>query len=288
MSSSVISPVSAISAQNIDLSQNAEAYHKVLPELRALSPAELRRLPLDLRKAVTTALGVAHTVTVDMLDVLRGAHGFDGAVLARLADYARAADHADALHTIATLPPNELPELREEATALRSTLLTTATLLTKRGHLPEGALDNLSGAVGHHNLAADLRALVSLFQAHGAAPEVKRRIKESDLVDAEALADRIRDQVSLRGRDGNSVAEASDLRLRALTLLVRSYDRVRRWVVFARWEHGDADTIAPSLYAGRVRKAKEKAPVSDDAPGVAPAAPAAPAVTATPASGATG
>ena len=38
------------------------------------------------------------------------------------------------------------------------------------------------------------------------------------------------------------------MRQRAFTLLVRSYDEIRRAVVFVRWAEADADAFAPSLY----------------------------------------
>ena len=59
---------------------------------------------------------------------------------------------------------------------------------------------------------------------------------------------------------------AGDLRARTFTLLYWAYDHVRKCVGFVRWHEGDADQIAPSLYAGRTRSSSE-----------VPAAPVAPA-----------
>ena len=53
---------------------------------------------------------------------------------------------------------------------------------------------------------------------------------------------------------------------RTFTLLYWAYDHVRKCVGFVRWHEGDADQIAPSLYAGRTRSSSE-----------VPAAPVAPA-----------
>lgn len=61
------------------------------------------------------------------------------------------------------------------------------------------------------------------------------------------------------------IAEVSRIRQQELTLLVQSYEEVRRAVVYLRWHEADADTITPSLYAGRGRKA-----VAAEAPAPAP------------------
>lgn len=49
-------------------------------------------------------------------------------------------------------------------------------------------------------------------------------------------------------RSGGRVADA---RQRTFTLLVRSYDQIRRALSYLRWNEGDVDRIAPSLWAGR-------------------------------------
>jgi hypothetical protein len=43
-------------------------------------------------------------------------------------------------------------------------------------------------------------------------------------------------------------------------LLAQVYDQCRRAVFFLRWNEGDADAIAPSLYTKRPRRAASLAP----------------------------
>jgi len=52
------------------------------------------------------------------------------------------------------------------------------------------------------------------------------------------------------------VAAATDIRQRVFTLFYNLYDEIRRAVSFLRWHHEDADSIIPSLYAGRGGHAK--------------------------------
>src|SRR5512132_3793744 len=46
-------------------------------------------------------------------------------------------------------------------------------------------------------------------------------------------------------------AEAAFRKARAFTLFVTADDQGRRAVTYLRWNEGDADSLAPSLYKGR-------------------------------------
>jgi hypothetical protein len=54
-------------------------------------------------------------------------------------------------------------------------------------------------------------------------------------------------------------------------VLVRNYEEVRRIVTYLRWYEGDADAIAPSLFAHRAGRRRRAQPreVAPDAPPVA-------------------
>ena len=60
----------------------------------------------------------------------------------------------------------------------------------------------------------------------------------------------------LREQGPAVVQDVARIRDQAFTLMMRAYDEVRRAVTFLRWQQGDADTIAPSLYAGRGGRGK--------------------------------
>lgn len=56
-------------------------------------------------------------------------------------------------------------------------------------------------------------------------------------------------------------------RQQAYTLFVNAYDQIRRAISFLRWDQGDADEIAPSLFGGKKRRAATEAePPVDSAP----------------------
>ncbi|WP_200850180.1 hypothetical protein, partial [Klebsiella pneumoniae] len=52
----------------------------------------------------------------------------------------------------------------------------------------------------------------------------------------------------------SSSSPSGELRRRAYSVFVQTYDEVRRAMTYVRWEEDDVDEIVPSLYAGRSRK----------------------------------
>ena len=62
-----------------------------------------------------------------------------------------------------------------------------------------------------------------------------------------------------------TVAAAAQARQRTYTLLAKAYNQVRRAVCFLRRDEGDADAVAPSLYAGRGGRKKVQSELAADA-----------------------
>ena len=171
-----------------------------------------------------------------------------------------ALSHANTLYLLATQPPDAVQALVEEGTSLRETLLTDATALARRGLINNNRLQDLKGAVGHKNVAVDLQVLTTLFRESFAEVEGKCATTVVELNRAESLAASILRAVGLKEQGTVLIAATSDIRTRALTLLLRVYESARRAVGYLRSEQNDADTIAPSLYAGRNNPKKKTGP----------------------------
>jgi hypothetical protein len=97
------------------------------------------------------------------------------------------------------------------------------------------------------------------------------------------MSARLMTGVGVKERTPAAIAEVSLTRQRAFTLLVRVYDHMRRGVSYLRWDEGDVDTIAPSLYAGRNtarRRSGTDIPTTPETPvppvGTTPSTPTAP------------
>jgi hypothetical protein len=106
---------------------------------------------------------------------------------------------------------------------------------------------------------------VALLEQHGSLVENKTPVTLAALNDAGNRAVELLAAVGLREQGPISTGEAARLRQKAYRLFVRAYDDVRRAVVYLRSPQGDADEIAPSLYAGRGgsrRRPSEDTPVN--------------------------
>jgi hypothetical protein len=265
-----------------------QSYERVLPEMKALAPAELQHINVDVQGAVVTVLGA-----VGEIRALRGTAaelpGFDVGTIDRLEDYALALGHAQAMYRAAAGPEDAVAELAAQTLELRDTLFSDASALARRRLLDEGRVEKLRTPSGHKNIAFDLLGLVALMREHWSSIEGKTALQRADLDAAARLADRLMTALGLREQGPVALAVATETRQRAYTLFMRAYDQARRAVGYLRWNEEDADTIAPSLYAGRSNGRRPAEPIGDapTVPGappgpVPPAPPAAPAAPANP------
>jgi hypothetical protein len=254
-----------------------EIYAKLLPELSSLSKDELTFINVDMPSVVATVLGALPEVRA-LRSELERVPDFDLATFDKLEDYATALGYTHAQYVTATQPSDDLEALSEEALGVREQLLADATALSLRGFIDGNRLKELRGANGYKNLATDLQGLAGILQESWAAVQGRSGVEMADLERAMKLGQRLLRVVGLREQGPATAAVATDIRQRAFTVLTRAWDQVRRAVMFLRWNIGDADQIAPSLYAGRGnrRKTPVETPLPDTEPSVpVPSAPAA-------------
>lgn len=166
---------------------------------------------------------------------------------------------------IATEPPSDLQPLTEDALQLRETLLKDAQALARRNLIDGGQLANLKGVNGYKNIAQDLQILSKILQ--DAWPNIQGRAGTTadELKTASQMSTRLSRVVGLREQGRAQIAVATDDRLRAFTLVLRTYEDARRAVNYLRGRQGDADSIIPSLYPGRPRQ-RQSEPTEPNTP----------------------
>jgi hypothetical protein len=228
-----------------------ETFARLLPELEALSLDELVAINLDVPSAVATTLGSLPEIRAVRPQIVEHLPKFDLVAFDKLEDYALALNYANAQYLTANQPPDDLDAVLTEGTTLRETLLIDATALSRRGFVDGNRLRELNGPNGYKNLATDLLMVASVLRDAWSQIQGRTGIQLAELDRAEKLAQRLLRVVGLRAQSPATVAKAADQRIRAFTLLARTYDDARRAVMFLRWVAGDVDSIAPSLYAGR-------------------------------------
>ncbi len=101
----------------------------------------------------------------------------------------------------------------------------------------------------------------------------KSCVSEQELRRAQSIAEALLAYLGSREQSPEAKAAASEVRDRAFTLLADNYDIARRVVTYLRWNDGDADQIAPSLYGGKRRSRRDdNDDDNDDVPAVTPGA----------------
>lgn len=230
----------------------AKALAEIEPLLTALSPEDFVPINTDIPRAVSIAVGALPHIAELRADAAK-LPDFDIDSVDRLGTYALAAWYAHLL-CLPETAQDEVAALLEEAKPLREDVLQSAELLARKGHLDTQAVKGIRAGQGNIDTASDLVALAALFTAAWSRIEHKTTVAWPDVEKAAQLGPRI--LVALGARDLPSsvkprTAPPPPIAARAFTLFTRAYDQCRRAVTCLRWNHGDADDIAPSLFAHR-------------------------------------
>jgi hypothetical protein len=228
-----------------------------LPEFQALMPDDIVQVNLDIASAVSTVFGLLPKLRAHRDDITDTLIGFNLEQFDRLEDYAMALSHSNTQHFIATQPPDELQEVRDEGVEVRKRLLADVNTLIGRGYLNAASIKDLKGPVGYKNIATDLQILAAVLKDNWSTIQGKCAVQPSELNRVLKLAARILRVVGLREQRPATIAAAADIRMRAFTQFIRAYDNARRAIIYLRWHECDADEIAPSLYAGRSNSRKK-------------------------------
>lgn len=230
-----------------------ERYRNLMPEFEAIRVEDLLPIDLDVPLAIATVLRALPKILA-LLPALAPLPDFELERIRRLDEYAMALTDAHAVFLKALQPVDSLQPLVQEGTLLREVLLADATALALRGLIDGNRLRHLRGPQGYKNLAFDLQILASIFRRSFVAIQGKCGATEQEVQSAVRIAAGILRGVGLREQGMTIISSAADLRLRAFTVFAHLYDQARRGIVFLRWNHGDAEATAPSLYAGRERR----------------------------------
>jgi hypothetical protein len=190
----------------------------------------------------------------------------------RLRDYALALGLAHARYRGAKGPSDAVARLAEELSTLRGVLHADATALARRNIIDGTPLAKLRGGNGYKNLAFEVVGLVGLLREHWERIERRTALVPAELDYAARRAQQLVTALGIREQAPDAAAPVILLRRQAFTLLLRAYDQTRRAVSYVRWNEGDAERLAPSLFSGRAGRrspAPERAAVihgADDPP----------------------
>ncbi len=151
---------------------------------------------------------------------------------------------------------SDLSERFVQVTEDHQLLLTDAEALANRKLLDRARVDAGRPAQGYRAKVKSTLVLIALLRERWEDVKDHTPLTLEELEAIEARA-----QASLKLLDerehGSTRLPAEEIRTRALARLVRTYGEVQRMLTYVRWWEGDAEAIAPSLWAGR-RKASPR------------------------------
>jgi hypothetical protein len=254
------------------------AFAMVEAEARDLDPSYLVAINIDIPTGVSVVLGALPAIRPLRDDIATELPKFPIALFDKLETYALAAWYA---HLVALPGPagnKQIKDLLEEAAPLRANLLADAEALARRGLLPVQTVAEIRAGHGHVDTANDLVALAALFSSSWSDIQGKTAATQTEVQQAALLGPQLLAALGVRDQGRVAPREAAERRTRTFSLMVRAYDQTRRAVSYLRWDEGDADSLAPSLYKGRGGR-----PASDSNGTAAPEASPAPVVGSSPA-----
>jgi len=228
------------------------AYEHVELEMKALDESEVRLVNVDPPASVARVLGALEKIRPYREDIAK-LLGPEMQQVDKLEVYAFALQEAHVRSLSAGKTPDDLRALAEAGDALRAMLRSDGAALTARGLIDPARLESCTGQPGYKVIATELGVLSAVFLSVWPQIQGKCCVTEQELQRAQLIADALLAYVGVRDKSPEARAEALAMRGRAFTLLVNKYDIARRAVTFLRWNEGDADDIAPSLFAGKQR-----------------------------------
>jgi hypothetical protein len=104
---------------------------------------------------------------------------------------------------------------------------------------------------GYKDLSYLLGALVGVYRQAWPTLNGHSTVTARELDEAETTVEQLAHAYATRANRFKAIKAANEQRIRNFTLLAEAYDQVRRGLHYLRWNEGDADRIAPSLYRGR-------------------------------------
>ena len=263
-----------------DRSAFTAAFNKRLAQIQAVPDAELITMNLDFHASVAMVLGALPAIMA-LRERMRNLPELDQTMIDGLEEYAQAAGEANSRYATSVAPEEDIVALNDEAMKLRETFRSDATALAYRGLIDSESVAQFKGLTGYKNVAFDLIDWANLLRDCWSTIQGKTALTAQEIQHGKDVGERLVRASGLRDQGPALETEVARTRRQALTLLANAYSQARRAVTFLRWNQGDIETIAPSLYGGRVRgkAATPDAPVAAPPapnPETAPAAPAAP------------
>lgn len=240
---------------HVDPNARRAAFERHAAEIEAVDADDTTAKGLDTIEASKTvgqslrrimAQRAAVAAMTNDLELLRDFDELESAMLA--------AQFAYLQHLAATQAAGPIQPLVDAARTKVDLLSSAAQGLIRVNLMPADLAKKLRGGNGHDDLAVDLALLSYLYEERWSQLAGRTHITEDDWREGARLSLQLAQALQTRDERSSSIEELALRKLKSKTLFVRKYINVRAGIRFVRRHHDDADEIAPSLFAARMRR----------------------------------
>lgn len=255
----------AVPMQSVPANHLLDAYLRWLPVAEAIPESEvLTQFNVNVPSLVTMVRGSQKLIQPLKARCIKALPEEDPAVFDVHESQVLALAYGQGLHLSATKPTQPIQELSANAVHHIDILSSGVQFAIKRRLLPGTILSELVGTQGYKNQATDVVTLVAIYRDHEKLLAGRTGVTKEDVDEAEACAYQLFGAIGEREQQPATAAATTRIRLRLLTLFMRTHDALRRIVTHLRWNEGDADKFLPSAHAGRKRGKSDLAPDEED------------------------
>lgn len=254
-------PAQAVSAAN--------ALEELKAEIDAVPSEEVMRIVADITRASGTCRGAVPKIVKLRSLILKEMPSFPIEKLDKLDKYALAALGAHMAASPSGAAASTVGPLLDEAGPLRQKIFVSADALAEFGIIEATRVARLKSGNGAQDTAEDLMAGAAMILEVWDVAQNKVPISKQQLLRAQELGTDIIFKLGVRNQpEGEPVvsAAAAIRRAKAYTLFVNAYDACQRAVSFLRWDEGDAEQIAPSLFSRASRRKARDAAIDPESP----------------------
>jgi hypothetical protein len=227
-------------------------YNDLINVINAVAQSDMRTVNTDVIASVVTVRGAEKTIAqfAAAAKTLPAAL-FDASCFDKVQDYGYALIESHRRYQATQALPLVVTPTVLKAVDRRDFLLTHAAAMAKSGLIEPSRVAEVRLAPGHKGVASDLGRLISIFRESWWRVEGKTPVTLAMLDELGGLQLELMDDLAAQQQAPTAVGPAAIVRQKAYTLFFNAYDQVRRAISFLRWEEGDVDEFAPSLFAGR-------------------------------------
>jgi hypothetical protein len=253
-----------------------QCFLRMESRIRAIPPQRLIQPRVDPIYASSVALGAVPRYAPLRPRMDKFAGEVDLALIDCVPELAHALSYATGDYIRLTTSGELLQDLIQEGTTLRAFLFDVKELCERQGLIQGVPLTQNPRLTGSINVSRDLTAAKRFYEECDEELLKKLPVTTAQLDRAGYIATRLLEGAGTKTATPAEIAEAERVQLQSFICLMDGYEEVRAVVKLLRRKEGDAEQIAPSVYAGRStgKRKGEEEEVTSEAPAMPAPAPA--------------